>query len=212
MGGNSSCYISKQVKAETATIGFRVKSGRAVVVLLSGPVPSPQVRDVGRIDLADPRFPETRQPYHAATGKLEADTRTVNQRVRVVRRVAQESIRTLLASYRRRGYRIGRASLVVGSQIDPDSIPNPHIRAHAFEGQLFRSVVEDVLHAHDIRTAIFLERNAFATAAAELKRSSDDVRRTIQDFGRFTDGPWRAKQKLAALGAWLALCHKPASG
>ena len=200
------------MKAETAAIGFRVKSGWAVVVLLSGRVRSPQVRDVGRIDLSDPRFPETRQPYHAATGKLEADTRTVNQRVRVVRRVAQESIRTLLASYRRRGYRIKRASFVVGSQIDPDSIPNPHIRAHAFEGQLFRSVVEDILHAHDIRTAIFLERDAFATAAAELKRSSDDVRRTIQDFGRFTDGPWRAEQKLAALGAWLALCHKPASG
>jgi hypothetical protein len=212
MGSDDSCYISKQVKAEITGIGFRVKSGWATVVLLTSPVHSPQVHDVARIDLSDPRLPETRQPYHAAMGKLEADTPTVNQRVRVVRRVAQESISRLLASYQRRGYRIRRASLVVGSQIDPASIPNPHIRAHALEGELFRSVVGDTLHAHDIRTAIFLERNAFATAAAKLKRSSDDVRRTIQGFGRFIDGPWRAEQKLAALGAWLALCHKPASG
>jgi hypothetical protein len=210
MGSHGSRYISKQVKAETAAIGFRVKSGWAAVVLLTGPVHSPQVHDVVRIDLSDPRLAETRQPYHAATGKLEADTPTVNQRVRVVRRVTQGSIRSLLASYHRRGYRIRRASLVVGSQIDPDSIPNPHIRAHAFEGQLFRSVVEDALHAHDIRAAIFPEHDAFTTAAAELKKSSDDVRGTIQRFGGFIDGPWRAEQKLAALGAWLALCHKPA--
>jgi hypothetical protein len=210
MGGDGSCYISKQVKTETAAFGFRVKSGWAAVVLLTGPVHSPQVHDVARIDLSDPQLPETRQPYHAATGKLEADMPTVNQRVRVVRCIAQESISRLLASYDRRGYRIRRASLVVGSQIDPASIPNPHIRAHAFEGQLFRSVVEDALHAHDIRPAIFLERDAFATAAAELKKSSDDLRRTIQGFGRSTGGPWRAEQKLAALGAWLALCRKPA--
>jgi hypothetical protein len=212
VGRDDSGYISKQVKTETAAVGFRVKSGWAAVVLLTGPVRSPQVHDVARIDLSDPRLPETRQPYHAAMGKLEADTPTVNQRVRVVRRVAEESIRRLLGSYHRRGYRIRCASLVVGSEIDPASIPNPHIRAHAFEGQLFRLVVEDALHAHDIRTAIFLERDAFANAAAQLKKSSDDVRRTIQGLGRSTDGPWRAEQKLAALGAWLALCHKPASG
>jgi hypothetical protein len=208
MGSDGSCHISKQVKAEIAGIGFRVKSGWAAVVLLTGPVRSPHVHDVGRIDLSDPRHPETRQPYHAAMGKLEVDRATVNQRVRVVRRVTQESIRTLLASYHGGGYTIRRASLVVGSQIDPVSIPNPHIRAHAFEGQLFRSVIEDALHAHDVYAAIFIERDAFATAASEVKKSSDDVRRTIRGFGQFTDGPWRAEQKLAALGAWLALGHK----
>jgi hypothetical protein len=42
-----------------------------------------------------------------------------------------------------------------------------------------------------------------------LKQSCDDVRQTIQNLGRSIEGPWRAEQKLAALGAWLALCHKP---
>jgi hypothetical protein len=89
------------------------------------------------MDLSDPRFPETRQPYHAAIGKLETDTRTVNRRVRVVRSIAQQSISTLFAGYRQKGYRIKRAALVVGSHIDPTSITNPHIRAHAFEGSCF---------------------------------------------------------------------------
>ena len=209
MGGDCSCYISKQVNAETAALGFRVKSGWAAVVLVNGPIGSPALRDNRIIDLSDPQFPETRQPYHAAMGKLETDTTKTKWRTDIVQRVTKQSVTKLLAEYRRAGYAITDASLVVGSQLDPATIANPHIRAHALEGQLFRWALEKALNAHKIRTAIFLERDAFANAAVELKKSTDDARRKIQNFGRSTDGPWRAEQKLAALSAWVALCHKP---
>src|ERR1043166_10119002 len=99
MGRDSSCNLSNQMKPEPAALGFRVKSGWAATVLLTGPIRSPQVCDVRRIELSDPRLPETRQPYHAAMGKLETDTTKINQRVSVVRSVAQQSIATLLACY-----------------------------------------------------------------------------------------------------------------
>jgi len=194
------------MKLQSAALGFRVKSGWAVAVLLTSPARSPQLCDVQRIDLFDPRLPETRQPYHAAMGKLETDATEINRRVCIVRSIAQQSIATLLAGYRGEGYAISRASLVVGSQIDPDSIANAHIRAHAFEGQLFRSVLEEVLQTCGIRTGIVIERNAYAQAAAKLKESNENVRRMIQNFGRAAQGPWRAEQKLAALAAWVALC------
>jgi len=194
------------MKLQSAALGFRVKSGWAVAVLLTGPARSPQLCDVQRIDLFDPRLPETRQPYHAAMGKLETDATKINRRVCIVRSIAQQSIATLLAGYRGEGYAISRASLVVGSQINPDSIANAHIRAHAFEGQLFRSVLEEVLQTCGIRTGIVIERNAYAQAAAKLKKSNENVRRMIQNFGRAAQGPWRAEQKLAALAAWVALC------
>jgi len=194
------------MKLQSAALGFRVKSGWAVAVLLTGPARSPQLCDVQRIDLFDPRLPETRQPYHAAMGKLETDATKINRRVCIVRSIAQQSIATLLAGYRGKGYAISRSSLVVGSQIDPDSIANAHIRAHAFEGQLFRSVLEEVLQTCGIRTGIVIERNAYAQAAAKLKESNENVRRMIQNFGRAAQGPWRAEQKLAALAAWVALC------
>jgi hypothetical protein len=193
------------MKPQTAALGFRVKSGWAAAVLLTGPTRSPQLCDVRRIDLSDPRLPETRQPYHAAMGKLETDTTKINRRVSVVRSIAQQSLATLLASYRQKGYAIRRAALVVGSQVDPDSIANAHIRAHAFEGQLFRSVLREALQACRIRTEILVERNAYAQAAAKLKDSNDNVQRMIRDFGRVAQGPWRAEQKLAALAAWLTL-------
>ena len=95
---------------------------------------------------------------------------------------------------------------MVGSQVDPDSIANDHIRAHALEGRLFRSVLEEALQTCGIHTEILIERNAYAQGATKLKESNDNVRCVIQDFGRAAQGPWRAEQKLAALAAWLALC------
>jgi hypothetical protein len=205
MGGDGSCYISKQVKAETVAAGFRVKSGWAAAVLLTGPIGSPALRDDRMIDLSDPRVPETRQPYHAAFGQLDTDLKETNRRTGIVRRMTKQSITDLLSDYRRKGYSITRASLVIGSQLDPASIANPHIRAHALEGQLFRSALEHALNALGVGTFILLERNAYDRAGARLKRSCDDVRQTIQSLGRSTEGPWRAEQKLAAVGAWLAL-------
>lgn len=195
-------------KPRTAALGFRVKSGWAAAVLLTGTAQSPQLCDVRRIELSDPQHPETRQPYHAAMGKLERDARKINQRVDVVRYIAQQSIATLLAGYRRQNLTIRRAALVVGSQIDPDSIANPHIRAHAFEGRLFRSVLEESLRAHRIRARILIERHAYAHAVEELKQTNQNVRRKIQNFGRETQMPWRAEQKLAAVAAWVALSGK----
>ena len=193
-------------KPRAAALGLRVKSGWAAAVLLTGTARSPQLCDVRRIELSNPQHPETRQPYHAAMGKLETDARKINQRVDVVRGIAQQSIATLLAGYRQQNFRIRRAALVVGSQIDPDSIANPHIRAHAFEGRLFRSVLEESLRAHRIRTKVVIERHAYAHAVEELKQTNQNVRRMIQNLGRETETPWRAEQKLAAVAAWLALC------
>jgi len=188
-----------------AALGFRVKSGWAAAVLLTDSARSPRLCDVQRIALSDPRLPETRQPYHAAMGRLETDTNKISRRVDVVRRITEKSIAKLLAAYRQQNFTIKRAALVVGSQIDPASVANPHIRAHAFEGQLFRSVLEKSLQTHCIRTDVLIERDAYAQAAIQLEQSDENVRRMVQNFSRETEAPWRAEQKLAAVAAWFAL-------
>jgi hypothetical protein len=198
---------NKMIKAQTVGLGFRVKSGWAAVVLVTHKAHSPQLSDVTRIDLSDPRRPETRQPYHAAMGKLETNSTKLNHRERVVRRVSRHSLTKLLNGYRQRGFRIERAALVVGSQIDPANIANPHIRAHALEGRLFQTAVAETLQDHEIRTEILLERDVYEKATTQLKTSVLRIRRTIQDLGRFAAGPWRTEQKLAALAAWVALCQ-----
>jgi len=76
-------------------VGFRVKSGWAAAVVLSGPSSSPSVLHSRRIELSDPAVPESRQPFHAvddAQGDLELDDGRINERARVVRRAAAMSI------------------------------------------------------------------------------------------------------------------------
>src|SRR5438034_11826560 len=95
MGSDSTCDISDAMtKPRAAALGLRVKSGWAAAVLLTGTARSPRLCDVRRIELSDPQHPETRQPYHAAMGKLGRDRRKINRRVATVRCVTQQSIAT----------------------------------------------------------------------------------------------------------------------
>ncbi len=209
MGSDSPCDLSnKMMRSQTAALGFRVKSGWTAVVLLAKPAHALRLSDVSRVELSDPGLPETRQPYHAAMGKLETNSEELNRRERVVRCIAQQSLSNLLVGYRQKGYAIKRAAVVVGSQVDPSRIANSHIRAHALEGRLFRSAVEESLRGHEIRTDVLLERDVYARVAARFKQSIDDVKRAIQSLGRSTPAnarSWRVEQKLAALAALFAL-------
>ncbi len=122
-----------------------------------------------------------------------------------MQRVAKHSIADLLREYAAVGYQVQGAALVVGSQIDPALIKNPHIRAHALEGRLFKTVLEQAPHTHDLSCLIVTERNAYLEASAILGRPEEDLRRALSALGRSLGGPWRVDQKMAALAAWMAL-------
>jgi len=193
------------MKATQAAVGFRVKSGWAVAILMSGSVRSPHLCDSRVINLSDPCDPATRQPYHAAMGKLETNAKRLKRRTQSVRRTTEQSVVDLLQRYIDNDYKIRFAGLVVGSVIDPRSIANPHIRAHALEGRLFRTTLAAALQSRRIRCAAFTERGAYATAAEALGKSPTQIKYTVTSLGDSANGAWRAEQKLAALAAWMAL-------
>ena len=131
-------------KSQRAALGFRVKSGWAAVALMTGTPRVPRLSSVARIELCDRQRPETRQPYHAAMGKIETDLAKLNEREQIVRSVSRQALTELIHRYQQKGFQIKRATLVVGSQIDPATITNPHIRAHTLEGRLFCLVLNEV--------------------------------------------------------------------
>jgi hypothetical protein len=170
----------------------------------------PTVADRREVSLSDPALPPTRQPYHAvleASGPAAA--RLERRLVSVVRRAARTSVRTLLRAYRAAGHRPRRAALVVGSVIAPATIANDHIRAHALEGRLFRIVLEEALRSEGLACITVVERQAYALAARVLRRPERTLRREVTDLGRPLAGPWRAEEKTATLGAWMALGAPP---
>ena len=195
-----------------ATLGFRVKSGWAAAVLLAGPVESPQLLNRRVVQLCDPAIPESKQPYHAKMGTLQTDEAKIERLRKVISKAAQDSLSQLMKDFRSLGDfgslsvpQIRRASLVVGSDIDPARIANPHIRAHALEGRLFRTVLQDALSSLGLHCSIIVEREIYEQAAAALKRSEKDLKRSLTQLGQSLNGPWRADDKLACLAAWLAL-------
>ena len=178
-----------------AAVGFRVKSGWATAVLLVGPARAPRVADRRVIELSDPAVPTS--PARGA--KLERRLRSV------VARITRRSVRRLLHEYRRTGHAVRRVALVVGSDIDPARIANDHIRAHALEGRLFRTVLERACRSLGLRASVLVERQAYPAGATALHRSESQLKRAVTELGRAIDGPWRADEKTAALAAWMTL-------
>jgi len=187
-------------------LGCRVKSGWATAVLVEGPPRAPRVLDRRVIDLSDARIPTSRQPYHAVRDARPSKAAKLERHLRrLVERITKRSLGALLEEYRRQGRRVRRVALVVGSLIDPARIGNDHIRAHALEGQLFRTALEGAARAARLRCTTLVERSLYATAALRLKRSPGALKRAATDLGGACGGPWRADEKAATLAAWLAL-------
>jgi hypothetical protein len=197
--------VAPEKQSLHVALGFRVKSGWASAVVVAGPVRSPQVLERRRIELSDPAMPASRQPFHAAMGTLQTDTAKIARLRKVIMEAADRSVAELLAVQRNAGRQVATAALVVGSTTDPERITNPHIRAHALESQLFRTVLQTALRSAEVSSMILLERDLYARAAQALRRSEAELKRLATDLGRSGGGPWRADEKAATLAALLAL-------
>lgn len=196
-------------KVDRIAIGFRVKSGRAIAVVLAGPLESPQVLARLEIKLSDPAVPDSMQPYHAA---LEMPgpkaVKEIERLVKIVQRATSASVAELVSEWRGAGHEIRGAGLVVGSLIDPAKIANDHIRAHALEGRLFRVSVGEALESNGLTSVAIPERDVYAMAAATLAKSEDELKRAVSELGRAVAGSWRADEKTAAVAAWTVLSNK----
>jgi hypothetical protein len=181
-------------------VGFRVKSGFAIAVTLEGPASAPTAVSRHVIEMSDSTVPETRQPYHDGFYRTEEDAREIARRVKIVKRCATQSVAALL-----KDTGATRAGLIVGSLIEPEKVGNPHIRAHASEGRLFRTVLEDALTSRGVRCEVIVEKQLPARTAADLRRAPREIARTLGGFGKALGSPWRADEKAAATAAWLAL-------
>jgi len=206
MRSNWRLALARTSKLIPAALGFRVKSGWAMAVLLSGSEGEPQLLICRSVLLSDPKIPQSKQPYHAALELPEKEGKLATRKLRqVVHGAAKKSVGTLLKEAVTLQCGVRGAALVVGSLVDPATLHNEHIRAHGLEGQLFRTVLEDAFRARKIPCKAFLEKGAYETGAGMLRRTAAQIKRAVAALGESHEGPWRAEEKLAALAAWMAL-------
>jgi hypothetical protein len=192
-----------------ASIGFRVRTGRAIAVLLGGTLKTPEVLERRSISLWNPEVPESKQPFHAGLGlPLHKAGPVVQRACEAAREEGVRAVRSLLAVLSARGLAATSVTLVVSSDRDPAGIRNDHIRAHAAEGQLFREVLEAGAEAGGLRPVSLLEGEAFGEASRVLGRSAEEIKGVVAQLGKSVGSPWRADEKAACLAAWIALANQ----
>ena len=184
-------------------LGFRVKTGWAAVVLIAGPKSAPSLLDSRIIELNDPHVPDSRQPYHAGFGSAQTDERKVAQLVRGIEQFSHHAIAQLVSDYKKQ-YRVKNAGIIATSLTDPATIANQHMRAHASEGRLFRTVVVDGLEECGLATRVVLEREVYQQLGKALRRPVPRIKTLVTARGSDTSR-WRAEQKVATAAAWLVL-------
>jgi len=191
-------------KSPPVAIGFRVKTGRATAVVMAGPASAPRVLSRKSLQLFDPAIPESYQPYHAELELPSAESvRVVPKALEAVERVALSALRELVAEIQPAS--ILGISLVAGSATDPESIRNPHMRAHAREGQLFPHALAAAAKTMRIPTVTIVESEVFTRAAARLGKTPDAIKLAVTELGRAVGKPWSAEEKTAAAAAWMTL-------
>jgi hypothetical protein len=179
-----------------------------MAVLVAGPARSPTVIDRRRIELSDPARPRTRQPYHAGFGTAQTSQAVIGRLVRTIERCAIRSLRQLVREYAQDGVRPRAAGLVAGSVSDPNRIGNPHIRAHALEGALFRRVAAEGLRALRISSTVVVEREVYGVAARAVRVTERQLKEMVAELAGQVRGRWRSEEKTAAAAACLALATR----
>ena len=190
------------------SIGFRAKTGRAIVVALGGSPESPLVLLKTEIKLFDPKIPATAQPYHAVMElPSEEWPRAVSKSAKAIERVAAKTFAKLIAQLAADGHRTVGVGVVGSPDRDLARIGNPHIRAHAGEGILFRRVLEVGAETNGVKWQRLSDRDFDKAAAALVGAGYAKIKRSLDDLRKSVSPPWRTDEKQAAMTAWLVL-HK----
>ena len=190
---------------EHLSLGFRVKSGFAVAVVLSGPKSAPVALARRVLSLSDAGVEATRQPYHDGFGTAQANLDEIARLTTIITGCARQSVKELLADPMFDGRSCRKAGVVVGSVIDPATVGNPHIRAHASEGRLFRTVLADALGGHGVSCTVIVDKTLASHARKQIDKTPGQIAKQIGSMGRALGGPWRAEEKSAATAAWMVL-------
>ncbi|MGB8682216.1 MAG: hypothetical protein WCD12_04980 [Candidatus Binatus sp.] len=198
--------MASREKSPQLAIGFRVKTGRATAIVMAGPASAPRLLSRKSLQLWDPAISASHQPWHAEL-ELPPDesARVVPQALKAVERVALSALRELIAEVQPALGSILGIALVAGSATDPESIRNPHMRAHAREGQLFPQALAAAARTMAIPAVTLAESEVFAGAAARLGKSPAAIKLAVTELGRAVGKPWSAEEKAATAAAWITL-------
>ena len=194
------------MRRRPAGLGLEVYTGRAIVVVLAGSSHTPEIVLRHELDLADPWVRESMHPYHQELGNRGSAGEHARRRGCAAARTAStRALRRLVREMRQHGLEPSKATVVALRRAEPSRAGGAHARAHAEERRLYRDAVESGLRASGLHVVTIAEHVLGAVAPKRLGRARHELDAALKAFAHRVGTPWRAPEKHAALGAWLAL-------
>jgi len=186
-----------------AALGIKVRTGKAILVVLAGPKFAPSVAAKTIIQVAF-TFKEG-AVFHAAQDMSPAHARAHVEQARLrFTALARDEIRAWLTEQNLHSPRVQLAAPAPKATPSLDAILRSHPRVHAAEIELYRSVFADACKA--LALAPTRAGASAAGVASKLGWSPKDVTEELARIGKSAGTPWTVHQKEAALAAWSALC------
>jgi len=176
-----------------ASIGLRVKTGKAFAIAVSGTHGALRAVLRDEVALADRTVIDTVHPYHL---EIEGRPESVAAAVRTSKRIGEAALKRLFDA-------VGRAegiefiTVVVNTHTPPERITSPHMRAHGKEGWLFREICERAAETRGVEP--------LTLSIDELPLDARATKNALVALGDAFGRPWTADWKLAAAAAWTRL-------
>jgi hypothetical protein len=194
---------------QTATVGFRVHSGWAAAVTMSGSRDAPVVVDRRNIQLVKTYTYTFRQPYHTAEKMARPDAAKFIRGVQSdAKRLAVSSLRSLQTDLAAGDLKIGGGALLLASgRTLPElaKILASHALIHTADGELFRESLRVACTRCDFPLEGVREKELFAIASKALGIQIAALQRRVAALGKVLGPPWSQDEKCAALAAWINL-------
>jgi hypothetical protein len=192
-----------------AALGFKPRTGRAVLVILA--LEGSEIRVAGRSEVA--LLPSGEMaPYHAAEGLgSKAADRHVKAAIERARKLARAAVKEAMKRCAVAGHEVAGCGVLVGTGMPEwttDEILAVHVRMHQAEGEMFRDILVEAARECGFDPVTLPDKTAIDAAAKKLGLTRAQMDARLATLGKAAGPPWAQYQKEAAAAALVVLGGK----
>ncbi len=190
-------------------LGFRLHTGWAALVAVSGLPGKFKVLLRRRIELLPPANSLPRFVYHEAAELPPSQAAELVRRVEdASQEMARTSIKDILEHLRSIDAAVKAAGIPSGSRLIPEDLAavlRSHPLIHTAEAALFRQALTSACKDRGVTVISVREREVWLSAADAWELKESDLRKQVDGLRKSVGAPWATDQKTAMAMALLAL-------